>query len=206
MATLNEASISNRASLHYYRSPSLLSPNGNFAAYSRIQLQVQPEYSQSRITSVLFLENLQARELRAITPTSPLADNPFTGSPTAGIPGSISIVIPIAWSEAGDRILAREFESLFGSDLASDYAVIWDCRSNRASTISPTRIQYTNALLLGWSQQHRDRALFQAGNLGEDWSLWAVDTQGDTLAAAGDQALVFGKVSSSIWAGPQSNQ
>ncbi len=189
--------------VHYYRSPSLLSPDHRYAAYSRVQLQVQPEFFLSRVSSVLFLENLQTGDLQAITPTSPLADNPFLNDGEAG-DGKISIVIPVSWSESGDRLLARAFESLFCSDIASDYGVVVDTASKRTSTLAPTHISYTTAVLLGWSHSYPGQVLFQAGNLGEEnWPLWAVNLHGQTVQAEGDRPILFGELASSIWMGPQ---
>ncbi|MGV0028382.1 hypothetical protein [Phormidesmis priestleyi] len=191
---------------HYYRSHSLISPNGEYKAYSRIQMQVEPEIYLSRVSSVLFLENLKTGDLQAITATSPFAENPFIGN-SSDLAGTISIVLPISWSASGDRLLAREFESIFGSDIASDYALIWDKTLNSATTVAPTKIEFTNAILLGWSEDDHDRVLFQAGNLGETpWSLWAVDSQGDTLEATGNRPKTYGQVTNSIWAGPQAQR
>jgi hypothetical protein len=191
------------ASLHYYRSQSLLSPDSRYAAYSRIQMHVYPEFYRSQVNSVLFLENLETGDLQAVTPTSPLADNPFLSDEMVS-GGKISIVIPISWSKEGDRLLARAFESLFGSDIASDYAVIVDRTFNQISTVAPTTISYTTAVLLGWSNVHPGRALFQAGNLGEaEWHLWTVDAAGKTTLAEGDRPIVFGQTVSNIWMGPQ---
>ncbi len=190
--------------LYYYRSHSLISVDGQYAAYSRIQMQVDPEFSRSRVASVLFLENLKTGELQAITPTSPLAENPFKANAQVGVPGSISIVIPISWSQDSNCLLAREFESIFCTDLASDYALIWDRQLNRTSTVAPARISYTNAVLLGWSRTYPDRALFRAGHLGDNpWPLWVVDRSSQTVAVAGDGPQVFGSVVNSIWTGPQ---
>jgi hypothetical protein len=210
LATLAEVSRSNTSTLRYYRSQSLISPDGQYAAYSRIQMRVSPEFTQSRVSSVLFLENLRTGDLQTITASSPLADNPFTGNmftPMEVEAGAIAILIPVAWSETGDRILAREFESLFGSDIASDYAVVWDRHQNRTYTIAPTRVQYSNAVLLGWSQTHPGQVLFQAGNLGDTQNmLWAVDFSGQTVAAIEDQPVIFGRVVNNIWAGPQAHR
>lgn len=201
-----ESHLPSAPQLHYYRSQSLLSPDGNYAAYSRIQMQVEPQFFQSRVTSILFLENLQTGDLQAITPTSPLADNPFIQAEMAMF-GAISIVIPISWSEQGDRLLAREFESLFCSDIASDYAVIVDCSRAHVRTIAPTRVQYTNAVLLGWSQSHPDQALFRIGQLGDEaWQLWTVDVSGQTAQAGDDRPLTFGQSVSSVWTGPQAQR
>jgi hypothetical protein len=205
LATLNDAGADHQPRHHYYRSQSLISPDGQFAAYSRIQLQAQPQFFQSRITSILFLENLKTGDLQAITPTSP-----FSGSSLAEDRGEewgeISIVIPISWSATSDRLLAREFEALFCSDIASDYAVIVDRPCQRVSTIAPTRMSYTNAVLLGWSYLYPERALFRAGELGQaNWDEWTVDAAGETTLAENDRPITFGRVFSNVWMGPQSH-
>lgn len=212
MATLDEnSSLSqsqqpNKAatsSVHYYRSQSLLSPDGRYAAYSRIQMYVHPEFYRSQVSSVLFLENVETGDLQAITPTSPLADNPFLRDEAIS-EGKISIVIPISWSKEGDRLLGRAFESIFGSDFASDYAVIVDRTFNRISTVAPSAVQYTYAVLLGWSNSQPSKALFRVGNLGdENWQLLVVDGTGETTQSEGDRPVTFGQVVSSIWMGPQ---
>lgn len=206
MATLTESPSENAANptFHYYRSPSLLSLDRQYAAYSRIQIQVQAQF-QSRATSILFIENLKTGDLQAVTPASPLADNPFISRGVEAL-GAISIVVPVSWSQTGNCLLAREFESLFGSDIASDYAVVVDCAENRVSTIAPTHLHYTTAILLGWSQSHPNQVLFRAGNLGDEhWDLWAVDTSGHTARSQDDRAVTFGHVVSSVWAGPQAH-
>lgn len=201
LATLNANSSSHLAGLYCYRSQSLISPDQRYAAYSRIQMQVESEYFRSHVTSVLFLENLRTGDLQPITPASPLADNPFLDS-SRELTGRISIVIPVSWSETSDRLLAREFESIFGSDIASDYAVIVDRSQNRISTVAPTQIRYTNAVLLGWSQFQPERVLFRAGMLGDQhWQQWAVAANGQTTLAKGDRPSSLGKSSAmSGWA------
>ncbi|MCL6435109.1 MAG: hypothetical protein K6T90_13020 [Leptolyngbyaceae cyanobacterium HOT.MB2.61] len=213
LATLGSGNFSNPSvekvsgaaatTVHYYRSQSLLSPDNRYAAYSRIQMHVHSEFHRSQVSSVLFLENLETGDLQGITPASPLADNPFLREEAAS-EGSISIVIPISWSEQGDRLLARAFESLFGSDLASDYAVIVDRTFNRVNTVAPTTTRYTHAVLLGWSSYYPTCALFRAGNLGEEeWPLWAVDAMARTTQVEGDRPIIFGQPVSNVWMGPQ---
>ena len=207
MATLNSADNSEASlalpKLYYYRSPSLVSPDGQHAAYSRVQMQVQGQFFQTCVTSILFLENLQTGDLQAIMPTSPLAENPFASESVAAL-GTISIVIPVSWSSGSDRLLAREFESLFCSDVASDYAVVVDRSQGHVSTIAPTGMQYTTAVLLGWSLSEPERVLFRAGNMGEvNWSLWTVDEAGRTALAEDDRPATFGQVVSNVWMGPQ---
>ena len=204
MAVLSDRHSPAQSRSCYYRSQSLISPDGEYAAYSRIQVQLSPEFTQSRVASVLFLENLKTRDLQTIAAASPFANNPFVRSEIQNYAGTIAILIPIAWSQSGDRILAREFESVFGSDIASDFAVVWDRRSNRTYTIAPTQVHYSNAVVLGWSQSHPDQVLFRAGMLGnEHWPLYAVDLRGQTASANHDQPVAFGQVAHSLWAGPQ---
>lgn len=204
LETHARVSTTSGSGLRYYRTPSLVSPNGEYAAYSRIQLQVQPQLYRSRVSSVMFLENLKTGQLQAIAARSPLANNPFNGTPASQMPGVFSMLIPVAWSQLGDRLLARQFEGLFNTSDASDYAVIWDQQLNRTTTVAPQQVNYSHAILLGWSQTYGNRVLFRAGQLGdEQWSLWAVDTAGDTQLAADDRPMLFGHFVNHIWAGPQ---
>ena len=206
MTTHAEVTANGGTGLRYYRSPSLVSPDGQYAAYSRIQLQVQPELYQCRISSVMFVENLRTGDLRTISASSPLADNPFVSNEEADMPGIIAILIPISWSAKGDRVLARQFEGLFSTSDASDYAVVWDRQQNRTTTLSPNNDDYTNAVLLGWSRTNPDQVLFRAGELGEEeWPLWAVDLNGQTVAAIEDKPLIFGQTITHSWAGPQAH-
>ncbi len=203
MAMMAEKQIS-EPTFRYYRSPSLLSPDGKYAAYSRIQLQLSADFTQNRIASILFVENLRTGELQSITPAAPFADNPFVADAVLNQPGTIAMLMPIAWSERGERLLSREFESIFGSGLASDFAVIWERAANRTHTLAPTQVQYSNAVLLGWSRMYPGRALFRAGNMGdENWPLYAVDVSGQTTPALEDQPITHGQASSTTWAGPQ---
>ncbi len=206
MTTHVDVSSKSDSRLHYYRSPSLVSPNGKYAAYSRIQMDVQPELYRSRVSSVMFVEDLQTRELQVIKATSPLGNNSLVAAANA-VPGAISILTPVSWSKTSDRLLARQFEGLFSSSDASDFAVIWYQQQNRTSTVAPSQAQYNHeiSILLGWSQIDPDQVIFRAGNLGdEQWPLWAVAGNGQTVAATDvDQPMVFGKLLNQVWSGPQ---
>lgn len=207
LATQSEDSSGITPTVRYFRTQALISPDGQYAAYSRIQMQVMADFTHSRVNSVLFVENLRTGNLQTITASSPFADNPFSPNSEPQQAGTVAILIPVAWSATSDRVLAREFESLFGTDIASDFAVVWDRQINRIHTIAPLGIQYTNAILLGWSQSHPDRVLFRAGNLGdENWNIWAVDPAGQTVAAIADQPVTFGQTVNNIWAGPQAHR
>jgi hypothetical protein len=204
LANAAEFALGQNLTARSYRSGSLISPDGQYAAYSRLQMQAELEFYTNRVTSVMFLENLQTGDLRTITPSSPLASNPFGGSEEAELPGTISILIPISWSESGDRLLARQFEGLFNTSEASDYAAIWDRRNGTTTTLAPNSIDYTNAVLLGWSQADPNRVLFQAGNLGDEhWPIWSVGLDGQTLPGGDDRPIAHGQVLNHVWTGPQ---
>jgi hypothetical protein len=206
MGVHGEVSSTEGTGMRYYRSSSLISPDGNFAAYSRIRMEIEPQLFRSRVNSVLFVENLQTGELRTIAASSPLADNPLSDSDEADMPGNIAVLMPVTWSQSGDRVLAREFEGRFSTSDASDYAVVWDRQRDRTHTLAPNRVHYTNAILLGWSQTYPDRVLFRAGIIGErDWPLWAVDLGGSTVAVREDRPLVFGRSVNNVWTGPQAH-
>lgn len=190
--------------LRHYRTQALISPDGHYAAYSRVQMQVASDLAHSQVSSMLFVENLRTRDLQTLAATSPFSNNPFAPDAEPEQAGMIAVLIPVAWSAQGDRLLSREFESLFGSDIASDYAVVWDQQSRKVCTLAPTGVHYTNAILLGWSQTHPNQALFRICNLGDpDTQLCSVDLFGQTRLAPHDQPMSFGQVMNNVWAGPQ---
>ena len=204
VATHAEVSSTVGSGVRYYRSPSLISSNGEYAAYSRIQMQVQREFYRCRASTAMFVENLRTGELQTVMPSSPLADHQFCAPEESDLPGAMAILIPVSWNKTGDRILAREFEAIFSASDMSDYAVVWDSNQNRTHTIAPAGSLYTHAVLLGWSQSYPDEVLFRAGNLGDrSWPVWAVDLGGRTVAANHDQPQVFHSQVSNSWAGPQ---
>ncbi|MCU0547337.1 MAG: hypothetical protein MUE44_35125 [Oscillatoriaceae cyanobacterium Prado104] len=204
-STHAKVSSTNGTGLRYYRSPSLISTSGEYAAYSRIELKIHPEFSRCRVSSVMFVENLRTGELQTVVAASPLAESGFYASDDTDMSGTIAIMVPVSWNQTGTRFLAREFEALFNSSDMSDYAVIWDRHDNYTYTVVPARSLYTHAVLLGWSQVCPGRVLFRAGNLGDRfWPLCAVDTAGQTVAVGEDKPLVFGTQASADWIEPQS--
>jgi hypothetical protein len=199
-ATHAKVSSTMGTGLRYYRSPSLVSTNGEYTAYSRIELQVQPEFSSCRVSSVMFVENLKTGELQTVAAASPLAGSGFHATDETDMSGTIAILVPVAWNQTGSRFLAREFEAIFNSSDMSDYAVIWDRNDNYTYTVAPARSLYTHAVLLGWSQVCPGQVLFRAGNLGDrTWPLCAVDMTGQTVAVSDDQPQVFGSQASQDW-------
>ncbi|WP_228061865.1 hypothetical protein [[Phormidium] sp. LEGE 05292] len=206
MSTHEQVSSTKGSGVRFYRTPSVISPDGKYAAYSRVQLQVKPELYKSHVSSVMFVENLQTKQLRVVTASSPLANNPNKAKEAGDMPGIVTILIPVSWSASGDRLLARQFEGSLSASDASDYAVVWDRNSGRSKTISPSNAgEFGQAILLGWSKVNPQDVIFQAGELGdENRQLWAVNIQGKTIAAKQeDQPIVFGQTVKQAWAGPQ---
>ena len=177
----------------YYRTPSLISVDKQYSAYSRLAMEVDTKLFQCRVNSVMFIENLNSGELRLVTPSSPLADNPFNKNNISEKPGTISILIPVSWCEKGEKILARQFEGIFNTSQMYDYAVIWDRNKNNTCTISPEeseRYQYT--VLLGWSKNYQDQVLFRGDILGEEeHSIISVNLKGETIIASQDQPVIY---------------
>ncbi|MBD2196191.1 MULTISPECIES: hypothetical protein [Calothrix] len=209
-----EAIASNGGSgVRYYRSVPVASPDGKYVVYSRVRLEVKPEMYNSRVTSVLFVEEVKTKKLRVIASTSLLGD-PLLNvkqTPEAGqTDGTIGVLVPVSWSEKGDRFLARRFEGIFNTADATDRAVIWDSQNNQANTVSPVGESEEDhekiAVLLGWSKGQPDRVLFRAGQLGEeDWPLVQVAADGKivTTNTNADQPITFGQQHTDVWAGPQ---
>lgn len=206
MKTYENVSSHQGSGVRYYRSHSLLSPDGEYAAYSRIQMQVQPELYHSQVSSVMFLENLRTGQLQQIKASSPLALHLMMQGETA-TPGIISILAPVGWSKSSDRLLARQFEGFFSTSDASDYAVIWHRHKNRTTTLAPAQ-SYNNhamSILLGWSQTDPAQVVFRVGELGEEqWQMWTVAENGRTTPATSlEQPIVFGQRQMKLWAGEQ---
>ncbi|MFB2839366.1 hypothetical protein [Floridanema evergladense] len=208
MSTHEQVSASKGSGIRFYRTPSVISPDGKYAAYSRVQLQVKPELYKSHVSSVMFVENLQTKELQVVTASSPLANNPNKAKEPGDMPGIVTILIPVSWSPTGDRLLARQFEGSLSASDASDYAVVWERNTGRSNTVIPSNAaEYGSAILLGWSKVNPQNVIFQAGELGDEKrQLWAVNMGGKTVAAKQeDQPIVFGQTVKQAWAGPQAS-
>ena len=188
----------------YYRSPAMVSPDGQYAAYSRLKMAIDPRFFRSTVSSVMFLEHLKTGELQTITAASPVAVEMLNqDEQRAAAAGMASVLLPVSWSVEGDRLLARQFEGLLSTSIASDYAVIWNRHNQETQTLNPKGIEYSNAVLLGWSQLDPEGVLFRAGVLGEEpWLLWLV-TPSQTQLAAGDQPIVHGQQEQPVWSGAQ---
>lgn len=213
MATQEAIGSKGGSGVRYYRSVPVTSPDGKYVVYSRVRLEVKPEMYNSRVTSVLFVEEVQTKKLRVIASTSVLSDpllqkQAQSPEPTPGN-GKIGVLVPVSWSEKGDRFLARKFEGIFNTADSTDHAVIWDRQNNQANTVSPEQAEDEHekiAVLLGWSKSQPDHVLFRAGQLGdEDWPLVKVAIDGKTVNTNTDtdQPITFGPKLTDAWAGPQ---
>ncbi|MEH2074032.1 MAG: hypothetical protein V7K57_06515 [Nostoc sp.] len=201
--------------VRHYRSVPVVSPDGKYAVYSRVQLEVKPEMYNSRVTSVLFVQDMQTKKLWVMASTTPVSDPLLKVkavkaalSEEADTSGKIGVLVPVSWSEKGDRFLARKFEGIFNTGDSTDSAVIWDRQKNHANTVAPISQEEDRekiAVLLGWSKSQPDRVLFRAGELGEEnWPLMQVANDGKTITTTNDdQPITFGKKVTEVWAGPQ---
>ncbi|MEH2245592.1 hypothetical protein [Nostoc sp.] len=200
--------------VRHYRSVPVVSPDGKYAVYSRVQLEVKPQMYNSRVTSVLFVQDMQTKKLWVMASTTPVSDPLLkvkvvkaASSEETDTNGKIGVLVPVSWSEKGDRFLARKFEGIFNTGDSTDSAVIWDRQKNHANTVAPANEQEHEqiAVLLGWSKSQPDRVLFRAGELGEEnWPLMQVANDGKTVTTTNnDQPITFGKKVTEIWAGPQ---
>ncbi len=210
-ATQESVSANTGSGIRYYRSVPVISPDGRYSIYSRVKLEVKPQMHQSRVSSVLFVEDRETRQLKVVASTSALVDPLIKAKQMRGedssIPGKIGVLVPVSWSENGESFLARKFEGLFNTAHASDQALIWNRQKNRANTVAPSRKnhQYDIAVLLGWSKNAPDNVVFQAGEMGEEtWSTITVANDGRTVTTpVVDQPTTFDRKTTDVWAGPQ---
>jgi hypothetical protein len=212
LATQEAIGAKGGSGVRYYRSIPVISPDGKYAIYSRVQMEVKPEMHNSRVNSVLFVEDKQTKRLRVMTSTSvvidPLLKRQAISSAQGDNDGKIGVLVPVSWSEKGDRFLARKFVAIFNTADATEQAVIWTRQQDNLNVVSPVQSQDDHekiAILLGWSKKQPNNVLFRAGELGEEnWPLLQVANDGRTvdISAEGDQAVTFGE-KGSIWADPQ---
>ncbi len=190
----------------YYRSQALVSPDGKYAAYTRIHMVAASELYQSQVAGVVFLENLETGELQVIRADSPLAKYLLENNAQEDISGLISVLMPISWSAKGDRLLSRQLEGFFNTSDVTDYGVIWERESNETTTLTPVQNPHDHetAILLGWNDDNGEQVLFRSGSLGdEDWPLVAVTDEGDTLLATDADSVTHGQLVTRSWTGSQ---
>ncbi len=211
-ATQDAIAAKGGSGIRYYRSLPVMSPDKSYAVYSRVQLEVKREIHNSRVTSVLFLQDTRTKQLRVVARTSffsdPLLKNQVVTPSANEEDGSIGVLVPVSWSEKGDRFLARKFEAVFNTADATDQAVIWERQHNNTTTVAPAQEENDRekmAVLLGWSKSQPDSVLFRTGELGEEnWPLVKVSTNGKTepVSTNGDQPITFGE-KVKVWGEPQ---
>jgi hypothetical protein len=170
-------------------SKTLTSPDGQRQAHSEINIHLDPVITQSHISSSLIITDAQGVVLQQI-PSSMHLGSSVAQESTAAQLGTLSMLMPAAWSKDGQQLLTRQFEAVFGSDVSSDYALIWNRNTQQAKTIAPTPSNYDTATLLGWSDRHPDQVLFRTAILGEqDTALFAVAHDGKTVALKRENPL-----------------
>jgi hypothetical protein len=197
--------------VRHYRSVPVVSPDRKYAVYSRVQLEVKPEMYNSRVSSVLFVQDMQTKRLRVMATTSavsdPLLKAAVESAEQPDTNGTIGVLVPVSWSEKGDRFLARRFEGIFNTADSTDQAVIWDRQQNNINTVAPAQEESDHeriSILLGWSKNQPDHVLFRTGELGdEDWPLVKVGSDGKTVNVTTDQPITFGERVTPVWGEPQ---
>ncbi|MBE9215318.1 hypothetical protein IQ247_22085 [Plectonema cf. radiosum LEGE 06105] len=211
-ATQESVSTTTGSGVRYYRSIPVISPDGRYSIYSRVKLEVKPQMHESRVSSVLFVEDRRTNQLKVVSSTSALIDPLLEGKKMQSegkgyLPGKIGVLVPVGWSENGERFLARKFEGLFNTAHATDEALIWNRQKNQANTVVPSQKnhQYDIAILLGWSKNTPDNVVFQAGEMGQEtWPTITVANDGKTVSTQElDQPTNFGRKATDVWAGPQ---
>ncbi|WP_404784127.1 hypothetical protein [Altericista sp. CCNU0014] len=189
----HQASQAGQTVTKRYLSAALLSPDGQTKVHSEIQLHLNPEMTDSYISSQLVISDPRGTVLQSIPSTFHLGDGPVKET-AARQDGTLSILMPAAWSKDGQQLLARQFEAVFGSDVSSDYALVWNRRNQQARIVAPTPLSYDTAVLLGWSHSNPDQILFETSTLGESkTTTLAVSHDGTTIASPSDRPLPIGQ-------------
>ncbi len=185
-----QATQSKRPETLYYLSPPLRSPDSQILAHTKIEIKIDPDFRRSHIFSQLILKTAQGKILQTIPSSMHLGQGNVQETTARHLPGTIAILVPAAWSKNGQRLLSRQFEAVFGSDVSSDYAVIWERSHRQTKIVTPLPLNYDSATLLGWSKNHPDQLLFRTTILGETrGSTLAVDYRGTTIASPNDRAI-----------------
>ena len=178
-----------------YVSGAIASPDGQRNAHSEISLELHPDVTQSRVASHLIITNAKGAEVQRIASSMHLGDGMVKETSGTAAIGTLSILMPATWSKDGQQLLARQFEAVFGSDVSSDYALVWNRNTQQVKTVAPAPQDYDTAILLGWSHRNPDQILFRTAILGEkNTALVAVNYDGITVASEGDRILPVGQV------------
>lgn len=197
-----------RSGLRYYRSPALVSPSGQYAAYSRIEVRAEPNSYESKVLGVMFVENLETGKLQVVRASSPIANYlQKVGDDSPEMAGVISILLPASWSEEGNQLLARQMEGAFNSSDISDYGVIWDGGNVKTISATSQADMESSATLLGWHREEPDQVLFQVSHFDDyegDGSLVSVGLNGKIHETKAPEVIAYGKRVSRSWTGVQS--
>jgi hypothetical protein len=178
-----QASQTGQIVTYRHRSPALTSPDAEMSAYADINISMGPKAEQSIVSSQIVLTNHLGTVLSNIPASIHDGEVTITERPLQNQKGVMAILIPIAWSKDGQQLLARQFEAVIGSDIATDYAFIWKRDTQKATTISPFPLNYDTAVLLGWNPMHPNQLLFRTTRLGETSAqVIAIDERGNTMA------------------------
>jgi hypothetical protein len=177
-----------------YLSPTLPSPDGQRKVHSDIRLHLHPEMTNSSISSQLVITDQRGTVLQSIPSSFHLGNGPIKET-AARQEGTLSILMPAAWSKDGQQLLSRQFEAVFGSDVSSDYALVWNRSTQQSRIVAPTPLSYDTAILLGWSHSNPSQILFKTSTLGEsNTETLAVNPNGTTIASPGDRPLPMGQI------------
>jgi hypothetical protein len=173
-----------------YQSAVSVSPDREVKAYSELTLNLHPDLRQSLIQSEIVIQT--GTQTHRFSSTMHLGMEGLQSSADK-VPGTFSILMPAAWSADGQSILIRQLEGVFGSDVASDYALVWQRKQPVLQSYSPTPLDYDSATLMGWSQERPGEILFQTRQLGDPkGQLVTVHANGTTLAAPSDRPFQVG--------------
>jgi hypothetical protein len=179
-----QATKLNRSALLKYATTPLRSPDGQVVAASEIDVRISPDFRQSHIFSQLVLKTAQGKSITVIPSSMHLSQSAVDETAARDLPGTVAILVPAAWSPDGQKLLSRQFEAVFGSDVSSDYAVIWDRNQQLTKTVSPLPLNYDSATLLGWNPKQPSQVLFNTTILGEkEGTVLAVDYRSNTVAS-----------------------
>jgi hypothetical protein len=193
----SQATRNGKAITMRYLSPALPSPDGQRKVHSDIRLHLKPEMTNSSISSQLIITDLRGNVLQSIPSSFHLGNGPVQET-AARQDGTLSILMPAAWSKDGQQLLSRQFEAVFGSDISSDYALVWNRGTQQSRIVAPTPLSYDTAILLGWNPSNPSQILFKTSTLGESGAVTlAVNHDGTTIASPGDRPLPMGQIMTS---------
>ncbi len=174
------------------QSPTLISPDGRYRAFSRVQVIAQRDYTRTQVSSTLHILSSRGAPPIVLQPV---------GQPRRPEPGQLWVLVPVSWSADGKQLLVRQVFGWFGSSEISDSALVWQGEGQRARIVTPQAVAHTHALLLGWSREMPTSILFETRILGlERPSRWQVDLDGLTLAVRDEDAPVtYGIAQGTTW-------